>query len=167
MQEALYKKYASKMMGVCMRYAYSNFEAEDIFQDAFVKVFQKLDSFRGEGSFEGWMRFIFVNTAINYYNKNKKHNQTEDVEQHYEIQEQSADVLSKISMDEILEMVQRLSDGYRLVFNLHVIEGYSHKEIGEMLNITEGTSKSQLSKAKLLLRNMITEKTKSKPYVAR
>lgn len=154
-QEALYKRYASKMMAVCTRYAYTSFEAEDIFQEAFVKVFKNLGSYQGKGSFEGWVRYIFINTAINHYNKNKKHYYQADAEDQQEVSSQEADAMSRLTHQEMLDLVQKLPDGYRMVFNLYVIEGYNHREIAEMLGINEGTSKSQLSKAKALLKKSI------------
>lgn len=142
-------------MAVCTRYAYTSFEAEDIFQEAFVKVFKNLGSYQGKGSFEGWVRYIFINTAINHYNKNKKHYYQADAEDQQEVSSQEADAMSRLTHQEMLDLVQKLPDGYRMVFNLYVIEGYNHREIAEMLGINEGTSKSQLSKAKALLKKSI------------
>lgn len=154
-QEALYKKFASKMLAVCQRYAHTSFEAEDIFQEAFVKVFHNLSHFQGKGSFEGWVRYIFINTAINHYNRNKKHYHQAEVEQQFDLSSSEADAMSRLSHEELLQLVQSLPEGYRMVFNLYVIEGYNHKEIGELLGINEGTSKSQLSKAKSILKKTI------------
>jgi RNA polymerase sigma-70 factor (ECF subfamily) len=156
-QEALYQKYASKMMAVCLRYAYTNFEAEDIFQEAFVKVFSKLNSYENKGSFEGWIRHIFVNTALNHYSKNKKHYQQADIVEQIDVSYEEVDIISRLSHEELLAIIRELPEGYRLVFNLSVLEGYTHKEIGTLLGINEGTSKSQLSKAKAILQKKLLQ----------
>jgi len=154
-QEALYKKYGARMMAVCMRYAHTTFEAEDIFQDGFVRIFKSIINFSRTGSLEGWMKQIMVNTAINHYHSNKKHYNNDEFDKHFDIHHHDADAISDISAEEITAMISQLADGYRIVFNLFVVEGYSHLEIADMLEISEGTSKSQLSKAKQLLRKMI------------
>lgn len=164
MQHALYQRFAPKMYGVCLRYAANAAEAEDILQEGFIKVFNKLSSFRREGSFEGWVRRIFVNTAIEHFRK-KSYLQpiTEREESSYEAKNLS--VLDSLAEKDIIGLVQQLSPGYRTVFNLYVIEGYTHREIAEQLGISEGTSKSQLSRAKLILQDMVQtyiEKRKSK-----
>jgi RNA polymerase sigma factor (sigma-70 family) len=156
-QEALYNQYASRMMGICLRYAYTSFEAEDIFQDAFVKVFQNLESFKGNGSFEGWMKHVFINTAINHYHKNKKRFFPAQVDEVTDLQLDEPDALGQMGANELLALVNQLPEGYKLVFNLYVIEGYPHKDIGEMLGISEGTSKSQLAKAKGFLKKLLTQ----------
>ena len=158
-QKALYARYAYKMMGVCLRYAQSREEAEDILQDAFIKIFTRIKSYKGEGSFEGWIRRIVVTTAIDSYNQQKKAlNQTtyDDVPEAQEYGSQ--DIISQLSAEELMQTMSRLPDGYRMVMNLYAIEGYSHKEIGDMLHISEGTSKSQLSKGRKMLESML-EKT--------
>ncbi len=153
-QEALYQSYSRRMMAVCLRYTKSRFEAEDIFQDAFVKVFKNLNAYQG-GSFEGWMRRIFVNTAITHYHRNRRYHQQADYGDIEESHPSEEDVLSKINGQQLLVLVNALPEGYRMVFNLYAVEGFNHREIGEMLNISEGTSKSQLSKAKSQLRSML------------
>lgn len=153
-QEDLYNLYSRRMMSVCLRYTKSRFEAEDIFHEAFVKVFKNISYWKG-GSFEGWVRRIFVNTAINHYHKNKKFFDHVDAsEAEFNIPSLD-DAISHISTQELLQLINKLPEGYRLIFNLYAIEGYSHKEIASMLNIAEGTSKSQLSKAKIFLKNLI------------
>lgn len=164
MQHELYQRFAPKMYGVCLRYAANAAEAEDILQEGFIKVFGKLQSFRREGSFEGWVRRIFVNTAIEHFRK-KSYLQpiTDKEEGSYEAK--SLSVLDSLAEKDIIGLVQQLSPGYRTVFNLYVIEGYTHREIAEQLGISEGTSKSQLSRAKLILQDMVQkhiEKRKSK-----
>ncbi|WP_225307069.1 RNA polymerase sigma factor [Adhaeribacter soli] len=153
-QEALYKLYGSRMKGICMRYAKTEFEAEDTFQEAFISVFRNIQNFR-EGSFPNWMRRIFVNTAINNYRRNKKHYDHQD-SQELEIQDDNQlDGLQELTTKEIVAMINELPEGYRVVFNLNVVEGYNHREIGEMLDIAEATSRSQLSKAKNLLKKKL------------
>lgn len=153
-QELLYKSLASKMLGVCMRYAKDSFEAEDILQLGFVKVFQKVPEFRGEGSFEGWIRRIMVNTAIEIYRKNQRSLNVVDIAQVYDAP-QSMFNMTGLETKDLLNLIRQLPEGYRMVFNLYVIEGYSHKEIGKYLEITEGASKSQLSRARALLREKV------------
>ena len=154
MQKKLYDKYAAKLYGIAIRYAHSQEDAKDILQDGFVKVYRNLSKFKGTGSFEGWMRRIIVNTAIEHYRK--KNNTYEIQESHEEnITDGDLNALDKLAAAEILNMVKELPNGYRTVFNLFAIEGYSHKEIAEMLNISEGTSKSQYARAKALLQEKI------------
>jgi RNA polymerase sigma factor (sigma-70 family) len=153
-QESLYKTLASRMMGVCIRYAKDTNEAEDVLQMGFVKVFQKVSEFRGEGSFEGWIRRIMVNTAIESYRKNLRNLNVVDIDEVYD-QPQSTFDMNGLELKDLLKLVQQLSNGYRLVFNMYVIEGYSHKEIAGQLGITEGASKSQLSRARAILKNKI------------
>lgn len=154
-QELLYQKFSSRMMAICTRYAKTSFEAEDIFQEGFVKVFQNIQNYQ-EGSFEGWMKRIFVNTAINNFRRNQKHyGHTEHAEDIFQAEEPEA-ILSDISTKELMDIINQLPEGYRLVFNLNVIEGFTHKEIGEMLHIAEGTSKSQLAKAKSFLKKLLS-----------
>lgn len=151
----LYDAYAPKMFGVCLRYAKNEMEAEDILQDGFIKIFSNLHRFKYEGSFEGWLRRTFVNTAINNYKKNLKHAREMDIDDVEAENLKDEKVLDRISADEILAIVQSLPEGYKVVFNLNVIEGYTHKMIGQMLNVSENTSKSQLLRAKRLLREKI------------
>jgi RNA polymerase sigma factor (sigma-70 family) len=155
-QEMLYNMFSSKMFSVCLRYANEYNSAQDLLQEGFVKVFKNIDKFRGEGSFEGWVRRIFVNTAIEHYRKQVtlyaiNDNETKTYESY------NSNALETLKVDDIMKMIQKLSAGYRTVFNLYVIEGFSHKEIGDMMGISEGTSKSQLARARYLLQKMITE----------
>jgi RNA polymerase sigma-70 factor (ECF subfamily) len=160
MQKMLYDKYAAKMYGIALRYAHDPEDAKDILQDGFVKVFQNLSKFKGSGAFEGWMRRIFVNTAIEHYRK--KNNTYEIQESHEEqINDREVTALDKLAAVEILNMVKSLPNGYRTVFNLFAIEGYSHKEIADLLNISEGTSKSQYARAKALLQEKIKNHEKN------
>ncbi|GAB4403300.1 MAG: RNA polymerase sigma factor [Bacteroidia bacterium] len=153
-QKLLYDKYHRLMYGVCLRYTDNTEDARDILQEGFIKVFRHLQTFRGEGSFEGWMRRIMVHTAIEHYRRNSRYFMV-DVDEAREVVF-DADAVSALSREEILGLIRKLPVGYRTVFNLYAIEGYSHQEIGTMLNISTGTSKSQLSRAKKLLQDLLT-----------
>ena len=154
MQELLYMQTASKMMAVCMRYAKDRMEAEDVLQIGYIKIFQKVKEYRGEGSFEGWIRKIMVNTAIESYRKNLRMLNVVPIEDAYEQPSQGFD-FSSLGMQDLMKLIQKLADGYRMVFNLYAIEGYAHKEIAEILGISEGASKSQLSRARAILQKEI------------
>ncbi|MBS1531318.1 MAG: sigma-70 family RNA polymerase sigma factor [Bacteroidetes bacterium] len=162
-QEQLYKQFASKMMGVCLRYAADRMEAEDMLQNGFIRVFQKMDDFRGDGSFEGWIRRIMVHSSIEYY---RKHHKMLVLSNSDELpNEPSVNPVAAANLDarDMMALVQRLSPGYRMVFNLYAIEGYSHREIGDMMGISEGASKSQLSRARSILKGLIAN-TEGKRY---
>ena len=146
-QKYLYDLYAPKMYYVCLRYARHELEAQDMLQDGFIKVFDNIASFKSNGSFEGWIRRIIVNTSLNHCRKSSFKQEQIGIED-YQDKVVSSKALSNMSEKELLAIIQRLPDGYRMVFNLYVIEGYSHKEIGKMLNITESTSRSQLAKSR-------------------
>ena len=154
MQEALYSRFSPRMYAVCLRYAGNAEEAEDILQEGFIKIYKKLDSFRGEGSFEGWIRRIFVNTAIEHFRK-KRYLQTVSEKEENTIEGNDISVLDKMAAKDIIALIKELSPGYRTVFNMYVVEGYTHKEIADMLGISEGTSKSQLSRAKVILQGLV------------
>ena len=139
-----------------MRYAKNRDDAADILQDAFVKVYVNLAAFKAEGSFEGWIKRIMINTALKHYRKNLKFRNELDIETAYEVSFDSQ-VISRIAAAELIGYVQTLPDGYRTIFNLYAIEGYQHNEISEMLGISEGTSKSQLSRARNYLINIINK----------
>ena len=156
-QEKLYSLYSRRMMAICLRYTRSRAEAEDIFHEAFIKVFKNIHTWQG-GSFEGWMGRIFVNTAINHFHQSRKYFDHVDASYAENLVTSTEDVISQLSNQELLEIISRLPDGYKLIFNLHVVEGYNHNEIGEMLNIAEGSSKSQLSKAKAYLKKIIDDR---------
>lgn len=155
-QEHLYKMQASRMMGVCMRYAKDRFEAEDMLQMGFVKVFQKIKEFRGEGSFEGWIRRIMVNNAIEIYRKNQRALTLVDIDEVYDEPQVTFD-MNGLETKDLLRLIQQLAAGYRVVFNMYIIEGYSHKEIAETLGISEGASKSQLSRARSILKEKLNK----------
>ena len=155
-QKLLYDYFAPRMFAICLRYAKDYHNAEDILQDGFVKVFNHIDRFRGEGSFEGWMKRIFINTAIEHYRKAQNHSGHSDIDT-----VQAEPIASKagglLARQDLMKLVQSLPVGYRTIFNLYAIEGYTHREIGEMLSISEGTSKSQLARARTTLQRMLAE----------
>jgi RNA polymerase sigma-70 factor (ECF subfamily) len=153
-QELLYQRFASKMFTVCMRYTAESNSAQDLLQEGFVKIFKNIDKFRGDGSFEGWIRRIFVNTCLEFVRKKANMYVVQDTET-VKVEYQDENALQKLMKEDLMEMIQSLSTGYRTIFNLYVIEGYSHKEIAELLNVTEGTSKSQLARARYLLQKKV------------
>lgn len=158
-QRELFKRYAGKMLGVCQRYARNAADAEDIVQDAFIKIFEKIYQFKSEGSFEGWIRRIVVNTALKKYTViryDKEVSGYEITDRDESGMEESAN--AHLNEKELLGLINNLPDGYRLVFNLFVIEGYQHEEIAQMLNIQPGTSRSQLVKARNMLKQKILQK---------
>ena len=161
MQEELYRRFSPRMYAVCLRYAGNAEEAEDILQEGFIKVFKKLNSFRREGSFEGWMKRIMINNALNEIKKNRRNPFLEDIEVINETQIVDADEpagnMDPVPAGVLLEMIRSLPEGYRIVFTLYVMEDYSHKEIANELNISENTSKTQLLKARRVLKNKLKE----------
>lgn len=153
-QKELYDCFGAKMYGVCLRYAGNADDAQDILQDGFLRVYEKIHQFKFKGSFEGWLRRIMVNTALEKYRQQYKVINIQDTQR--EIPDEGYDdVTDTMTADELLEMIQELSPKYRMVFNLYAIEGYSHKEIAETMGITEGTSKSNLSRARLILQEKV------------
>lgn len=154
-QELFYQHLAPKMYGVCLRFALDKDDAADILQDGFIRVFVHLKDFRGEGSIEGWVRRTIVNTAINYYNKRIKQGIKIELDQVENMNQTKSLVIENMSSLELMKMINELPEGYRTVFNLNVIEGYTHKEIGQMLGISENTSKSQLSRARVNLQKRL------------
>lgn len=144
------------MMALCMRYSNRNVhDAEDLFQEGFIRVFDKIALYKFKGSFEGWMRRIFINVAIKKYQKNKKNLVILNGYSHVEENPIPPEVLGQLSEQELILLINKLPDGYRLVFNMYVIDGYSHKEISNKFNIAESTSRSQLTKAKKLLQDIL------------
>jgi RNA polymerase sigma factor (sigma-70 family) len=156
-QKALYDRYSRKMLAVCLRYSKSTAEAEDILQEAFIKVFQGIKNFRGESKLETWITRIMVNTALNQQRKKLYLFPMVDVE---ELDLPQNDVsISEIHFMQLMEMVQSLPQGSQIVFNLFAIEGYNHKEIAELLGISEGTSKSQYARARTLLQQKLLKES--------
>ncbi|MEI7595555.1 MAG: sigma-70 family RNA polymerase sigma factor [Bacteroidota bacterium] len=154
-QELLYRRFASKMLGVCMRYANSRMEAEDILQEGFIKIFNNLDKFQFNGSLEGWVRRIMVNSALTHYKANIKYIQSIEYDSACCEEVSKSEILESINTKELLKLIQTMPEGYKMVFNMFAIEGYSHKEIGELMGISESTSKSQLSRARVYLQEKI------------
>lgn len=159
MQKKLYEHYHGTMLGICMRYGRNRDEALEIVNNGFLKVFQKIGDYKPQGSFEGWIKRIMVNCGIDHYRKNQGAvRKIDEVFPDFEYDAVSHDnVIDRMSSDEIVQLVQKLPESYKIVFNLFVIEGYGHKEIAEKLKISEGTSKSSLSKARKKLQVMVKE----------
>lgn len=162
-QEALYKMYAPQLFSLCVRFTKTQEDAEDVFHEAFMKVFDKIIDYQGTGSFEGWLKRVFINASINSYHRYKRDKERffsyDDTEAEKWV-ENDVDIIENLSVDELYSLVNLLPQGYKLVFNLYVVEGYAHKEIAEMLEISEGTSKSQLFKAKNMLKKMVLDNQK-------
>ncbi len=158
--DELYKNYSSLVFGICLRYTKDRPEAEDLMQECFIKILYKINDYEFKGSFEGWLRRLTVNSAINFL-KSKKSFLSEDVGE-YEIQDENfrSDVISDMSAREIIEIINQLPVGYRTVFNLHVIEGYKHTEIAELLEISDITCRTQYKKAREALMVLINENYK-------
>jgi RNA polymerase sigma factor (sigma-70 family) len=154
LQELMYQTFAPRMFSICLRYSGDKDIAKDILQEGFIKAFGKLDSYNAGGSFEGWLKKIFIRTAIDHYNKTQFANPTSEIEESLP-NEMDVSVLEEIAANEVLALVQKLPENYQTVFNLSVIEGYTHKDIAELLGISEGTSKAQLAKAKAILQTLI------------
>jgi RNA polymerase sigma factor (sigma-70 family) len=155
-QRELYDMFKTKMFGICMRYAGNYDDAQDILQDGFIKVFDKIHQFGFKGAFEGWIRKVMVNTALEKY---RIHYRQVPVDEHLsEIgQDDSKDIIADIDVTELIKIVEELSPRYRVVFNLYALEGFSHKEISDMLQISEGTSKSNLSRARTILQEKVNK----------
>lgn len=156
-QRAIYDRLASRMFPVCIRYVSDRAVAEDILQDGFITLFSKIDSYKGDGSFEGWARKIFVNTALMYLRKKDALKMSEELENARNLSSDLSTQMQNIGYKELMKLITSLPAGFRTVFNMYVIEGYSHKEIADMMNITETTSRTQLSRARLWLQSKIKE----------
>lgn len=156
-QQALYEEYYPKMMGVCLRYSNNEEDALDILHEGFIKIFRNISKYQSGTSLTAWIRRIMVNTAIDFYRRNIRR-RTEDIDQATHLSSDDTDAISQCSQKEILEAVQQLTPAYRTVFNLYVIEGYSHKEIAALLGTTESTSRSNLVKARLKLKEILTSR---------
>ncbi|MCC1485522.1 RNA polymerase sigma factor [Winogradskyella immobilis] len=151
-QSQLYKLYASKLFSLCLKYSKNYAEAEDNLQDAFVTIFNKIEQYKNKGSFEGWIKRVTINTALQRYRSVKVF----DIINEDAIEDVEVDIINEdISLDFLLNIIQELPDRYRLVFNLYVLDGYSHNEIGELMKISSGTSKSNLARARLILKQKI------------
>lgn len=156
-QKEVYERYASAMMGLCMRYTGNRDSAQDLLHDGFIKVFTKIDTYAGAGSFAGWIRKIFITTALEFLRANNALRFSLDVESVADrLEDANTSAFERLSADELLACVARLPDGFRTIFNLHAIEGYSHVEIAQMLNIQESTSRSQYFRARQILQKSVT-----------
>lgn len=154
-QRQLYERFYSKMLGVCLRYTHDREEALDVLQEGYIKVFSRLETFSWQCPLEAWVRRVVVNTAIDRFRRKAVHGiNTTPLDNAPETSEGET-ISGKLGVEELMKLVQKLPDGYRMVFNLYAIEGFGHKEIGEQLGINEGTSKSQLSKARAYLQRLL------------
>ena len=155
-QQSLYQRYASKMYALCCRYIKGRMEAEDVLVMSFTKIFERIGQYKGDGSFEGWIRRVVVNESLTYLRKHKNMYLETDIEEAvYEPDYQKLE--NDLEANDLIKLIERLPVGYRTVFNLYAIDGYSHQEIAEQLGISENTSKSQLSRARALLQKRLTE----------
>lgn len=154
-QKKLYDSYSSRLYAICLRYSKNEEEAQDILQDSFIKIFTKLDTYQYTGSFEGWLKRIVTNTSIEYFRRKIDLEKVEDVSFNPYL---SVDSDKSLEVEELLKMIQELPEGYRIIFNLYAIDGFTHSEIAKKLNISEGTSKSQLSRARAHLQKKFKEK---------
>lgn len=157
-QKAIYDRLASRMFPICIRYAGDRESAQDILQDGFITLFTKLEDFKGDGSFEGWARRIFVTTALMYLRKKDVLKMSDDLDLARGLKADTVTQTQNLGYKELMELIMTLPPGFRTVFNLYALEGYSHKEIGEMLGISETTSRTQLSRARIWLQNKIKER---------
>ena len=157
MQEELYNRFAPKMYAVCLRYANNSDDAQDLLQEGFIKVYKNIHRFRAEGSFEGWIRRVFINSSIEHLRKKSAKLMTVSEKEEGTIEDTDISALDTMAEKDIIKLIQELSPGYRTVFNLYVIEGFAHKEIAEQLGISEGTSKSQLARAKSILQKKVAQ----------
>ncbi len=157
-QKALYDRLASRMFPLCIRYVGDRSLAEDILQDGFITLFTRLDSYKGDGSFEGWARKIFVTTALMSLRKKDALKMSDELDAARGMKADMTTQIQSIGYKELMELIMTLPPGFRTVFNMYAIEGFSHKEIGEMLGISETTSRTQLSRARIWLQNKIKER---------
>jgi RNA polymerase sigma factor (sigma-70 family) len=155
--EQLYNYYAPKMKAICLRYVYSIYEAEDVFQDSFIKILKSIKQYKYQGSFDGWIRKIVINTAIDYCKDNLVHYSHVPCEEARETEADTFDFANQLSANELLTIIKKIPPGYNLVFNLYAIEGYSHPEIAQMLHISESSSRSQLCKARGYIKNILKQ----------
>ncbi len=157
-QDALYSRFSPRMLGVCYRFAKNREDAEDMLQEGFIKVFSQMHQYRNEGALEGWIRRIMVHTCINVLKRNKKFSDCVDISYAAGIGIREDYIPAVVQAKEVVECIRLLPLGYRTVLNLYAVEGYSHREIGEMLDIEESTSRSQYTRAKALLEEILTRK---------
>ena len=156
-QKRLYETYSGKMMAVCLRYCKDRETAKDLLHDGFLKVYTHLDSFKGSGSFEGWIRRIMVNTALEFLRKQNDEGYHLDVEGAYTLPNDEIGIMERMQAEELIQVIQRLPDTYRTTFNLFVVEGFSHREIAEAMSITESSSRVYLTRARQMLQDMLAK----------
>ncbi len=157
-QRELYQRFSPKMLAVCFRFAHNREDAEDMLQDGFIKVFLQMHTFQSKGAFEGWIRRIMVHTCINHLKKNKRFNESVDIIQASSAQIREENIPSIVQAKQIVDCIRLLPIGYRTVLNLYAIEGYSHKEISGMLDIEESTSRSQYTRARQMLEDILVRR---------
>jgi RNA polymerase sigma factor (sigma-70 family) len=160
-QTAFYDRYKSKLLGVCVRYAKTKAEAEDIFQEGFIKVFKSLNEVRDPGAIDSWVKSVVIRTAINYYNRTTKEQQLHSSLDNMQYEQESDDygrIIDQLNVAVLLDLINQLPDGYRMIINLHLIDGYTHSEIAQMLSISDGTSRSQYLRGRNLLMKKLQEK---------
>ena len=156
-QKELYQKYNSKMLSVCYRFAHNREDAEDMLQEGFIKVFSQIHTFRSQGALEGWIRRIMVHTCINHLKRNKKFNESVDLIHANGVQVKADSIPSIVQAKQVIECIRLLPIGYRTVLNLYALEGYSHKEIATVLDIEESTSRSQYTRARQMLEDILVK----------
>jgi len=153
-QKSLYERYSAKMYALCYRYVKDSMDAEDVLVTAFTKIFDRIEQYKGEGSFEGWMRSVVVNEALSFLRRNRSMYLETDLEV---ADREPGTVADHLEAEDLLKLIQELPSGYRVVFNMYAIDGYSHKEIADQLGISENTSKSQLSRARAYLQKLLAD----------
>lgn len=163
-QKLLFEQFSKRMMGLCLRYADRTEEAEDILQNGFIRVFENIHSFRAEGSLEGWIRTIMIHEALRYLQENKTMRFSTEINDSQYVSSEGNRAGESIQTKDLLKMIQQLPDGFRTVFNLYAIEGYTHKEIGTLLGISEGTSKSQYARAREHLQETLKSEKQVEKY---
>jgi RNA polymerase sigma factor (sigma-70 family) len=152
-QELLYKQFYGYGMSICLRYSYNKDEAVEILNDSFLKVFENIEKYKPELSFKSWLRRIIINTSIDYYRKSIKFKDTDSLDEKYDAENNDYNIIDELNVEDILKLLNQLPEIYRLTFNLYEIEGFKHEEIAEQLNISISTSRSNLTRAKKMLRN--------------
>ncbi len=157
-QRELYNRYSSIMFGICFRYAHRKEDAEDMLQEGFIKIFSKINSFEHKGNFDGWMKKVMIYTCINYLKKNKKFTEQISLDATFNVIYKEESIASKLLGKQVMDCLMMMPLGYRTIINLYAIEGYSHKEIGLMLEIAESTSRSQYIRGKNLLETILVDK---------
>lgn len=154
----LYERYSKLMYGVCCRYVKDRETAMDLLHDGFITIYTKIGEYRGDGSFEGWCRRIFVTTALGYLRKKNPLNESDSIELQYSLSNEQASAIEKMSAQELLDTIDQLPEGYKTILNLYAVEGYSHKEVAEIMGISENTSRSQYSRARVKLSDLLVNK---------